>query len=43
MCGRDQGLQIQGELLKIGNDSHHLFQYQLGVFNGQGINNKDAN
>jgi hypothetical protein len=43
MCGRDQGLQIQGELFKIGNDSHHLFQYQLGVFNGQGINHKDAN
>jgi hypothetical protein len=43
MGGRDQGLQIQGELLKIGNDSHHLFQYQVGVFNGQGINHKDAN
>jgi hypothetical protein len=43
MCGRDQGLQIQGELFKIGNDLHHLFQYQLGIFNGQGINHKDAN
>jgi hypothetical protein len=43
MGGRDQGLQVQGELLKVGKDRHNLLQYQLGVFNGQGINRKDAN
>jgi hypothetical protein len=41
--GRDQGLQVQGELLKVGKDCHKLLQYQLGVFNGQGINTKDVN
>jgi hypothetical protein len=43
MGGRDQGFQVQGELLKVGKDSHRLIQYQLGVFNGQGINRKEAN
>ena len=43
MGGRDQGLQIQGDLFPIGKDKHRLVHYQLGVFNGQGINLADAN
>ena len=43
MGGRDQGLQIQGDLFPIGKDQHRLLHYQLGVFNGQGINLADAN
>jgi hypothetical protein len=42
MGGRDQGLQVQGELFPVAQDHHSLLQYQLGVFNGQGINAKDA-
>lgn len=39
--GRDIGLQIQGDVLK--NESgRDLIHYQLGVFNGQGINVKDV-
>lgn len=41
--GRDLGLQIQGDLLPVGKDQHRLFHYQLGLFNGQGINHADAN
>lgn len=41
--GRDLGLQIQGDLLPVGKDRHRLFHYQLGLFNGQGINHADAN
>jgi len=39
--GRDIGVQIQGDLIK---DSHgrELLHYQVGVFNGEGINKKDA-
>jgi hypothetical protein len=40
--GRDQGIQIQGDLLPIA-DSHSLIHYQLQVMNGQGINTADAN
>ena len=43
MGGRDLGAQIQGDLLPIGSDSHALFHYQLGVWNGQGINQTDLN
>ena len=43
MGGRDQGIQFQGDLLPIGKDRHSLLHYQLGVYNGQGINLKDAN
>ncbi len=39
--GRDVGLQIQGDLLPA-KDGHNWLHYQLGVFNGQGINHKDA-
>ena len=39
--GRDQGLQLQGDLLPDGTGRHWL-HYQVGVFNGQGINVGDA-
>jgi phosphate-selective porin OprO/OprP len=39
--GRDIGIQVAGNILKT-ND-HHLIDYYLGVFNGQGINTSDAN
>lgn len=39
--GRDQGIQVQGDFLKVGKDNHYLFHYQVGLWNGQGINNKD--
>jgi hypothetical protein len=42
MGGRDQGLQLQSELFPVGKDHHSLVIAQLGVFNGQGINKKDA-
>ena len=42
MGGRDQGIQIQGDFLPIGKDRHNLFHYQLGLYNGQGINVVDA-
>ena len=37
--GRDIGLQVQGDFLKV-NDRNWL-HYQVGVFNGEGINTKD--
>ena len=43
MGGRDQGLQIQGDLFPIGDAKYRLVHYQLGIWNGQGINLKDAN
>ena len=43
MGGRDQGIQVQGDLLPMGQDNHRLLHYQLGVYNGQGINLADAN
>ena len=39
--GRDIGLQIQGDLFPNSND-RPLVHYQVGVFNGQGINMRDA-
>ena len=39
--GRDIGLQFQGDFLKNGN-GRNLLHYQVGVFNGQGINIKDV-
>lgn len=41
--GRDQGLQVQGDLFPVGKDRHSLLHYQLMVTNGQGINASDAN
>lgn len=39
--GRDIGLQIQGDLFP-NSDERPLIHYQVGVFNGQGINMRDA-
>ncbi len=38
--GRDIGLQIQGDFLKNQAGSN-LLHYQIGVFNGEGMNQKD--
>lgn len=38
--GRDIGLQFQGDFLKNAN-GRNLLHYQIGIFNGQGINVKD--
>ena len=43
MGGRDQGLQVQGDLFPIGQTQHRLIHYQLGIWNGQGINQADKN
>ncbi len=42
MGGRDQGLQVAGDLFPVGEDKRRLLHYQLAVYNGQGINVKDA-
>lgn len=39
--GRDIGLQVQGDFLR-GKSGRNLLHYQVGVFNGQGINTKDV-
>ena len=39
--GRDIGVQLQGDLLPNAN-GHRVLHYQVGVFNGQGINMKDV-
>ncbi len=41
--GRDLGLQLQGDLLKSPKDGHGWLHYQIGVYNGQGINHTDRN
>ena len=41
--GRDQGIQIQGDLFPMSDDEFRLIHYQLQVMNGQGINTADAN
>ncbi len=41
--GRDQGIQVQGDLLPISSDKHRLLHYQLAVYNGNGINKADNN
>ena len=41
--GRDQGIQIQGDLLPMGDGGYRLIHYQLQMMNGQGINAADAN
>ena len=38
--GRDIGLQVQGDLLPNAN-GRRLLHYQVGVYNGEGINQKD--
>ena len=37
--GRDIGVQLQGDLFRVAG--HPLFHYQVGVYNGEGINAKD--
>jgi hypothetical protein len=39
--GRDIGVQLQGDFLKNSN-GRNLLHYQIGVYNGQGINKKDV-
>ena len=39
--GRDIGIQVQGSLFPM-SDNHRLLHYQLGIYNGEGINKKDA-
>ena len=41
--GRDQGLQVQGDLLPSKKDGHRFIHYQLQMMNGQGINAGDKN
>lgn len=41
MGGRDLGAQVAGDLFKSKRDGHYQFRYQVGVYNGQGINQKD--
>ena len=43
MGGRDQGIQVQGDLFPMGENKYRLVHYQLGLYNGQGINLTDAN
>ena len=43
MGGRDQGIQVQGDLIPMADDQYRLLHYQLGLYNGQGINLVDAN
>lgn len=43
MGGRDQGIQFHGDLFPISEDKHRLVHYELGIYNGQGINKTDAN
>ncbi len=38
--GRDIGIQVQGDLLPNAN-GRRLLHYQVGVYNGEGINSKD--
>ena len=40
--GRDIGVQLQGDLFPA-SDGHRYLHYQVGVFNGEGINTKDKN
>lgn len=39
--GRDQGIQLSGDLLPSRKDGHRFVHYQLQVMNGQGINAAD--
>lgn len=39
--GRDIGVQVQGDFLKNGS-GRNLLHYQVGIFNGQGTNQKDV-
>lgn len=43
MGGRDLGIQVHGDAFPISEDKHRLLHYELGIYNGQGINAKDKN
>ena len=38
--GRDIGIQLQGDLFPA-SDGHRFLHYQVGVYNGEGVNRKD--
>lgn len=40
--GRDLGIQFQGDLFPSKKDKHAQLHYQVGMFNGQGINTWDV-
>ena len=42
-AGRDIGLMLYGNLLESSDGSYPIVSYNLGVFNGNGINGKDDN
>ncbi len=42
-CGRDFGLQLQGDLFASKIDGHRWLHYQAGIYTGQGINHADKN
>lgn len=42
-AGRDLGLMAKGEFLNVGHDSHKLFAYSIGVFNGEPFNVRETN
>ena len=41
--GRDQGIQVQGDLFPVSDGGYRLIHYQLQLMNGQGINTADLN
>lgn len=41
--GRDLGIQVQGDFLKMGRDGRRVMHYAAAVYNGQGINSRDKN
>lgn len=41
--GRDVGVQVSGDFLKVGTTRHNLVHYQVGLYNGQGVNYVDVN
>lgn len=41
--GRDAGVVVQGDLFPASTDNHRFLHYQVGVYNGQGVNHNDAN
>lgn len=41
--GRDLGVQLQGDFFPSSDKTFHWLHYQVGLFNGQGINHSDKN
>ena len=42
-AGRDLGLEVGGEFLKIGKDNRNLIEYRVGVFSGEPSNTAETN